>query len=121
MHAIDQDSVLFQHAKRVSKCEQVLVYGDCAVNVEPSAEELALIAVTSAETAAAFGVTPRVAMLSYSTGVSGSGPQVSTCCGCCCCVDDTYLHACSPPCKVAALCWRKCKIVFVCETKILLY
>lgn len=55
---------------------QVLVYGDCAVNVEPSAEELALIAVTSAETAAAFGVTPRVAMLSYSTGVSGSGPQV---------------------------------------------
>lgn len=56
---------------------QVLVYGDCAVNVEPSSEELALIAVTSAETAAAFGVTPRVAMLSYSTGVSGSGPQVS--------------------------------------------
>ena len=55
---------------------QVLVYGDCAVNVEPSAEELALIAVTSAETAAAFGVTPRVAMLSYSTGVSGFGPQV---------------------------------------------
>ena len=55
---------------------QVLVYGDCAVNVEPSAEELALIAVTSAETAAAFGVTPRVAMLSYSTGVSGAGPQV---------------------------------------------
>ena len=56
---------------------QVLVYGDCAVNVEPTAEELALIAVTSAETAAAFGVTPRVAMLSYSTGVSGAGPQVS--------------------------------------------
>lgn len=62
---------------------QVLVYGDCAVNVEPSAEELALIAVTSAETAAAFGVTPRVAMLSYSTGVSGSGPQVAVnCCQC---------------------------------------
>ncbi|DBA68921.1 TPA: hypothetical protein ACH3X2_013283 [Trebouxia sp. C0005] len=56
--------------------DKVLVYGDCAVNVEPSAEELALIAVTSAETAAAFGVTPRVAMLSYSTGVSGAGPQV---------------------------------------------
>ena len=53
------------------------MYGDCAVNVEPSAEELALIAVTSAETAAAFGVTPRVAMLSYSTGVSGAGPQVA--------------------------------------------
>ena len=59
---------------------QVLVYGDCAVNVEPSAEELALIAVTSAETAAAFGVTPRVAMLSYSTGVSGAGPQVWPAC-----------------------------------------
>ena len=59
---------------------QVLVYGDCAVNVEPSAEELALIAVTSAETAAAFGVTPRVAMLSYSTGVSGAGPQVRPAC-----------------------------------------
>ena len=66
-----------QHADPATWCSQVLVYGDCAVNVEPSAKELALIAVTSAETAAAFGVTPRVAMLSYSTGVSGSGPQVS--------------------------------------------
>ena len=65
-----------QHAEPATWCVQVLVYGDCAVNVEPNAEELALIAVTSAETAAAFGVTPRVAMLSYSTGVSGSGPQV---------------------------------------------
>ena len=54
----------------------MLVYGDCAVNVEPTAEELAIIAVTSAETAQAFGVPPRVAMLSYSTGVSGAGPQV---------------------------------------------
>lgn len=52
------------------------MYGDCAVNVEPKAEELAIIAVTSAETAQAFGVAPRVAMLSYSTGVSGAGPQV---------------------------------------------
>ena len=56
---------------------QVLVYGDCAVNVNPSAGELAQIAAQSADTAAAFGVTPpRVAMLSYSTGASGSGEQV---------------------------------------------
>lgn len=55
---------------------QVLVYGDCAVNVDPTAYELAVIATTSADTAQAFGIEPRVAMLSYSTGVSGSGPQV---------------------------------------------
>ncbi len=57
-------------------CMQVLVYGDCAVNVQPSAAELAQIAVTSADTAAAFGVSPRVALLSYSTLGSGSGPEV---------------------------------------------
>ncbi len=56
--------------------DRVLVYGDCAVNVHPSAEQLAEIAVTSAATAAAFGVEPRVAMLSYSTGESGSGEEV---------------------------------------------
>ena len=56
---------------------QVLVYGDCAVNVEPNSQDLATIAVTSAETAAAFGIEPRVALLSYSTGASGSGPQAS--------------------------------------------
>ncbi|KAK9820016.1 hypothetical protein WJX72_005170 [[Myrmecia] bisecta] len=56
--------------------DKVLVYGDCAVNVDPTAEELAQIAVTSAETAEAFEIEPRVAMLSYSTGASGSGPQV---------------------------------------------
>ena len=55
---------------------QVLVYGDCAVNVSPTAEQLAQIAVTSADTAAAFGLPPRVAMLSYSTGTSGTGPEV---------------------------------------------
>ena len=55
---------------------QVLVYGDCAVNVQPSAQELAQIAVTSADTAAAFGIAPRVALLSYSTLGSGSGPEV---------------------------------------------
>ena len=56
--------------------DRVLVYGDCAVNVDPSAEELAQIAAVSADTAAAFGIPPRVAMLSYSTLGSGAGPAV---------------------------------------------
>ena len=56
--------------------EQVLVYGDCAVNPAPNAEELAEIALQSAASAEAFGVPPRVAMISYSTGDSGSGEEV---------------------------------------------
>jgi phosphate acetyltransferase len=56
--------------------DQVLVYGDCAVNPNPSAEDLADIAITSAATAAAFGIEPRIAMLSYSTGASGKGEDV---------------------------------------------
>jgi len=55
---------------------KVLIYGDCAVNLDPDAEELAQIAISSANTAAQFGIEPRVAMLSYSTGDSGSGPDV---------------------------------------------
>ncbi|KAE9537803.1 phosphate acetyltransferase [Ursidibacter arcticus] len=56
--------------------DQVLVYGDCAVNPDPSAEQLAEIAIQSADSAKSFGIDPRVAMISYSTGTSGSGADV---------------------------------------------
>ncbi|MBW4936326.1 phosphate acetyltransferase [Marinobacter sp. F4206] len=71
-----------EHAKVVSSVffmllpEQVVVYGDCAINPDPNAEELADIAIQSAESAEAFGIDPVVAMISYSTGESGTGQDV---------------------------------------------
>ncbi|MFL1452936.1 phosphate acetyltransferase [Marinobacter sp. GN3S48] len=56
--------------------QQVVVYGDCAINPDPNAEELADIAIQSAQSAEAFGIEPVVAMISYSTGESGSGQDV---------------------------------------------
>jgi phosphate acetyltransferase len=56
--------------------EGVLVYGDAAINPNPNAQELADIAIQSADSALAFGIEPRIAMLSYSTGTSGSGEDV---------------------------------------------
>ncbi|MBB4199463.1 phosphate acetyltransferase [Rhodoblastus sphagnicola] len=56
--------------------DQVFVYGDCAINPAPNAEELAEIAIQSADSATAFGIDPRIAMISYSTGVSGAGENV---------------------------------------------
>ncbi len=56
--------------------DRVLVYADCAVNPNPNAEQLADIAIQSAETAKMFGIEPRIAMLSYSTGASGAGEDV---------------------------------------------
>jgi phosphate acetyltransferase len=58
--------------------DRVLVYGDCAVNPNPNSEQLADIAISSAETASMFGIEPRIAMLSYSTGESGGGEAVES-------------------------------------------
>ena len=58
--------------------DRVLAYGDCAVNPNPNSEQLADIAISSAETASMFGIEPRIAMLSYSTGESGKGEAVES-------------------------------------------
>ncbi|OTG68549.1 phosphate acetyltransferase [Acinetobacter sp. ANC 4470] len=56
--------------------DEVYVYGDCAINPDPDAEQLAEIAIQSADSAKAFGIEPRIAMISYSTGTSGAGAEV---------------------------------------------
>lgn len=56
--------------------DEVYVYGDCAINPDPTAEQLAEIAIQSADSAKAFGIDPRIAMISYSTGTSGAGAEV---------------------------------------------
>jgi phosphate acetyltransferase len=58
--------------------DRVTVYGDCAINPNPTATELAEIAISSAETSRSFGIEPKVAMLSYSSGTSGAGADVDT-------------------------------------------
>ncbi|MFD4987156.1 phosphate acetyltransferase [Streptomyces sp. NPDC058374] len=71
-----QDATLVSSVFFMCLADRVLVYGDCAVNPDPNAVELADIAVQSALTGARFGVDPKIAMLSYSTGSSGSGADV---------------------------------------------
>ena len=56
--------------------DRVSVFGDCAINPNPTAEQLAEIAISSADTSLAFGIEPKVAMLSYSSGSSGKGDEV---------------------------------------------
>ncbi len=58
--------------------DRVAVFGDCAVNPNPDAAQLAEIAISSADTARAFGIDPKVALLSYSSGTSGKGADVDT-------------------------------------------
>jgi len=70
------DSELVSSVFFMCLADRVLVYGDCAINPNPNAEQLADIAITSAGTAQAFGIEPRIAMLSYSTGSSGKGADV---------------------------------------------
>jgi phosphate acetyltransferase len=70
------DSTLVSSCFFMLMPEQVMVYADCAVNPDPNAEELAQIAKQSADSARAFGIDPKVAMISYSTGSSGAGDDV---------------------------------------------
>ena len=58
--------------------DRVSVFGDCAINPNPTSEELAEIAIASADSSIAFGIEPKIAMLSYSSGSSGKGEDVDT-------------------------------------------
>ena len=72
----DENSSLVSSVFFMLLPEQVLVYGDCAINPDPTAGQLADIAIQSADSAKAFGIDPKVAMISYSTGTSGTGSDV---------------------------------------------
>ncbi|MDQ6964376.1 MAG: phosphate acetyltransferase, partial [Mariprofundales bacterium] len=72
----DRDAKLVSSIFFMCLPEQVVVYGDCAINPDPDAGELADIAIQSADSAKRFGLEPRVAMISYSTGESGAGSDV---------------------------------------------
>ena len=70
------DSPLVSSSFIMCFAEEILIYADCAINPNPDAKQLAQIALASADTARAFGLEPRVAMLSYSSGDSGSGADI---------------------------------------------
>lgn len=70
------DSPLVSSSFIMCFAEEILIYADCAINPNPDAQQLAQIALASADTARAFGLEPRVAMLSYSSGDSGSGADI---------------------------------------------
>lgn len=70
------DSPLVSSSFIMCFAEEILIYADCAINPNPDARQLAQIALASADTARAFGLEPRVAMLSYSSGDSGSGADI---------------------------------------------
>jgi len=78
--------------------DRVLAYGDCAIVPDPTPEQLADIAISSARTAAQFGIDPKVAMLSYSTGDSGAGADVET-------RGLLFLCSAGPFADISSICW----------------